>query len=192
MLCRLRIELHSGPSGLPQTLIPRETLADWAQANQLLVRANAQAEALLRQAEEHCEALREKAGLEFWQRADAQLTRWERERQAMCDSLEQHATSIANQAIRSLLDDTVAPKRLEALLQQLLTSQVPKIKAVLLCHPPEIEEVRQHLVNHGVTLWTLHGDDTLSPQTLVLKTDEGDFRISWSAMLESFFNNNGH
>lgn len=189
MLCRQKIELHNGAPGLPHTLIPRETLADWAQANQLLSRANAQADELLRQAEEQCEALLEKAALEFWQRADVQLKRWERERQAMCDSLEQHATSIANQAIRSLLDDTVAPKRLAALLQQLLTSQVPKIDAMLLCHPHEIEDARQYLTHHGATFWTLHADDTLSPQTLVLKTDEGDFRISWNAMLEAFFNN---
>jgi type III secretion protein L len=192
MLCRHNVEVLSGAPGVANTMIPRETLADWAQANQLLRRANAQADELLRQAEEQCEALLEKAALEFWQRADAQLNRWERERQAMCDSLEQHATSIANQAIRSLLDDTVAPKRLTALLQQLLASQVPKINAMLLCHPHEIEDARQYLVHQGVTLWTLHADDTLSPQTLVLKTEEGDFRISWNAMLETFFSNNGH
>ncbi|MFC6336521.1 HrpE/YscL family type III secretion apparatus protein [Pseudomonas sp. CCM 7891] len=189
MICRHKIELHKGSPGLPQTLIPRETLADCAQANQLLNCANAQAGELLNRAEKQCEALLEKAGVEIWQRADAQLKRWEQDRQAMCDRLEWHATSITHQAIRCLLDDTVEPKRLAALLKQLLENQVPEINAILLCHPNEIEDVRQCLAAHGATPWQLHTDDTISLQTLVLKTDEGDFRISWNSLLETFFNN---
>lgn len=54
---------------------------------------------LLQEANEQREQLLEKASLEIWQRADAQLKRWEAERQALCDNLEQYATSIANQAI---------------------------------------------------------------------------------------------
>jgi len=188
MLRRQKIELHKAATGLQHTLIPRETLADCAQANQLLSRANAQADEMLRQAEAQCEALLEKATVEFWQRAESQLKRWERERQAMCDSLERHATSITKQAIRCLLDDTVEAQRLAALLKQLLASQVSQVNATLLCHPQEIEEVKQSLANHRATLWKLQPDDTIGPQTLVLKTDEGDFRISWSSMLETLFN----
>lgn len=188
MLCRHTIELPKNLSEVRAGLIPREELADWQQANQLLSRAQAQAQERLRQAEQQCQALREQASLEIWQRADAQLQRWERERQAMHDSLEHYATTITHQAIRSLLDETVAPQRLAALLKQLLASQVQEIDATLLCHPQDLEEIRRCLANHKATLWRLHADETIPLQTLVLTTDEGDFRISWRSMLDTFFN----
>ncbi|WP_330212952.1 type III secretion system stator protein SctL [Pseudomonas sp. Z18(2022)] len=188
MLCQYTIELLKDKPGLPRSLIPREELATWEQASQLISRANAQADELIAQTEKKCEALLEKASLEVWQRADAQFKRWERDRQAMCDSLEQYATSITNQAIRSLLDATVAPQRLAALLKQLLANQVQEIDASLLCHPHDLEEIKQCLANRKATIWKLHADETIPPQTLVLKTDEGDFRISWHSMLELFFN----
>lgn len=190
MLSRQKLVLHMGEPGLPQTLIPRETLADWAEANQLLSRATAKADELLSQAKEQCEALLEKAVFEFWQRADTQLKRWERDHRNMCDSLERHASSIVNQAICCLLEETVEPKRLAALLKHLLASQVSQVNATLLCHPPEIDNVKQGLANHGITLWKLQPDDTVKPQTLVLKTDEGDFRIDWASMLNGFLKNN--
>lgn len=184
MLCRHTITLHSTPS-LPQTLIPRETLADGAQAEQLLAHAKTEADALLDQAEHTREELMEQAGLAFWQRANAQLQRWENERQAMCDHLERYATGVVNQAVRHLLDETAQPQRLAALLKQLLASQVPEVSALLLCHPRELETVKQRLATHHATLWKLQPDDTISPQTLVLKTEEGDFRISWASLLET-------
>lgn len=187
MLCRCTIELLKDTSGLPRSLIPREELSNWEQAHQLLERTNAQANELISQAEQHCEALLEKASLEIWQRADAQLKRWEQDRQAMSDSIEKYATSITHQAIRSLLDETVAPKRLEALLKQLLASQVQNIDAVLLCHPQDLDEIKECLAYHQSTFWKLHADETTPPQTLILKTDEGDFRISWPSMLDAFF-----
>ena len=188
MLCRHTIELLKDASELPRCLIPREELANWAHANQLISRAKAQADELVIQAEKRCEMLLEKASLDVWQRADAQLKRWERDRQAMCDNLEVYATSITNQAIRRLLDDTVPPERLAALLRQLLANQIQEINASLLCHPQDIEEIKQCLANQQATLWKLQPDETIPAQTLVLKTDEGDFRISWHSMLDAFFN----
>ncbi|ASV36574.1 type III secretion protein [Pseudomonas sp. NS1(2017)] len=190
MLCRRTIELHKGPAALSLRLIPREELADWEQANQLLIRANTQVEELIQKAEKECEALLEKASLEIWQRADTLLKRWDHDRQAMCESLEHYATSITHQAIRCLLDETVPHHRLAALCKQLLASQVQVADATLLCHPHDLEEMKQCLVNHHVSIWKLHADEAVPHQTLVLKTDEGDFRINWNAMLESFFTNN--
>ncbi|MDY7530921.1 type III secretion system stator protein SctL [Pseudomonas sp. Bout1] len=189
MLRRQKLALHGDAPGLPHTLIPRETLADFAQANQLLSRANAKADERLSLAQTQCDVLLEQAAGEFWQRADAQLKRWERDRQQMCDSLEQYATSVVTQAIRSLLDETIEPRRLAALIKQLLASQVAHVHATLLCHPHELDDVRQCLASHGVTLWKLQPQDTVKPQTLVLKTDEGDFRIDWRSMFEVFLNN---
>lgn len=186
MLCRHIIELREGASGARGSLIPREELAYWEQANRLLSRANAQADALISQAEKKCEALLEQASLEIWQRADAQFKQWALDRQAMCDNLEHYATAITNQAICCLLDETVAPQRLAALLKQLLESQVQEVSATLLCHPHDLEEIRQGLVRHKSRSWKLNADDTIHPQTLVLKTDEGDFRISWDAILKAF------
>lgn len=76
--------------------------------------AKAEARQLLKTAHAQREALLEKVSVEVWlQRANAQLKRWEIERQALCDSLEQYATlSIANQAIHLLLEDTPAPQRM--------------------------------------------------------------------------------
>ncbi|MGY2254256.1 type III secretion system stator protein SctL [Pseudomonas reactans] len=187
MLCRHTIELREGASGHQGSLILREELADWEQSNRLLSRANAQADELISLAEKKCEALLAQASLEIWQRADAQLKQWELDRQAMCDNLEHYATSITNQAIRCLLDETAAPQRLAALLKQLLESQVQEVSATLLCHPHDLEEIRQGLARHKSRFWKLSADDTIHPQTLVLKTDEGDFRISWDAMLDTFF-----
>jgi type III secretion protein L len=190
MLCRYAIELLKDAPGLRHPLIPREELANWVQAEKLLSRASAQADERIRQAEKKCEALLENASLDIWQRADAQLKRWERDRQVMCDNLEHYATEITNQAIRCLLDDAVAPQRLAALLKQLLANQVQEIDATLFCHPLDLESIKQHLAHHKSPFWKLHADETLEPQTLVLKTDEGDFRISWHSMLDTFFSHN--
>lgn len=187
MLCRYSIELCKNVPGLPRNVIPREELANWKQAQQLLRNANDQAAELLSLAEKQCETLRKEASLEIWRRADAQLKRWERDRQVMCDKLEHYATSITSRAIRCLLDETVTPIRLSALLKQLLANQIHEISATLLCHPQNLEEMRKCLGGYKITVWKLHADETVSPQTLVLKTDEGDFRISWSSMLAAFF-----
>lgn len=188
MLCRHTIELPKDAPGVQCSLIRREELANWEQSNQLLSRARAQAEELISQAKKECEAMLDEASLEMWQRADAQLKRWERDRRAMCENIEHYATSVTHQAIRCLLDETVAPQRLSALLKQLLEDQVHEISATLLCHPHDLEEIRQCLVSYKATCWKLQADDSILLQTLVLKTDEGDFRISWNAMLDSFFN----
>ncbi len=187
MLCRYAIELLKDAPGLRRTLIPREELANWVHAGELLSRANAQADEQIRLTEKKCEALLEQASLDIWQRADAQFKRWERDRQAMCESLEHYATSITQQAIRCLLDETVAPQRLAALLKQLLANQVQESEATLFCHPLDLEAIKQRLAYYKSPFWKLHADETLEPQTLVLKTDEGDFRISWSSMLDMFF-----
>lgn len=187
MLCRLSIELSQDKPGLPRNLIPREELVNWKQAEQLLRHANDRAEKLLCLTQKKCEALQEEASLEIWRRADAQLKRWEHDRQAMCDKLEQYASSITNEAIRCLLDETAAPTRLSALLKQLLTNQVHKISAILLCHPEDFDEIKHCLAYEKASVWKLHADETILPQTLILKTDEGDFRISWSSMLTAFF-----
>jgi type III secretion protein L len=186
MFCRYKIDLTKDASSLPQTLILRETLANYTEATQILDHAKAQAKQIMQLAEEQREELLEKSDAEVWRRANAQLKRWDTDRKAMCESLEKYATSITNQAIFALLEETPLQQRLKALMSQLLESQVPSVKAILLCHPLELEVVAQCLANCGNTLWTLRSDDTVKPQTLVLNTDEGDFRIGWASMLDTF------
>ncbi|CRL96870.1 MULTISPECIES: type III secretion system stator protein SctL [Pseudomonas] len=185
MFCRRTIEVQKDNLELAQTLISRQTLADFSQGSQLLSHATAQANKLLTEANEEREAMLERAAFEIWQRADAQFKRWESERQRMCDDLERYATSVVNQAINRLLDDTAEPKRLAALLRHLIAVQLPEVSATLLCHPLETEIVKRCFAHQRSTLWKLQPDETVEPQTLVLKTDEGDFRISWSSMLEA-------
>ena len=186
MFCRHKIDLPKGSAAFTETLIPRETLANYAHAHNVLEHAKAQARQLLKLADKQREKLLEQAGLEIWRRADAQFKRWEVERQAMYDNLERYASSIANQAIHLLLEDTPPPQRMAALIRQLMASQVPMVRAALLCHPQELEAVRQALADHNNTLWALRADDTVKPQTLLLQTEEGDFCIGWAAMRDSF------
>jgi type III secretion protein L len=167
-------------------MISCETLASYTQASSVVDQAKAEARQLLKVAHAQREELLEKASLEVWQRANAQLKRWEIERQALCDNLERYATAIANQAIHLLLEDTPAPQRMAALIKQLLASHVPAVKAVLVCHPLELEAVRACLANRGSTHWTLRADNTIKPQSLILNTEEGDFRIDWTSLVNLF------
>lgn len=187
MLCRYNIKLSGLSPSAPRSIIPREELANWKHANQLLRDANIQAEELIRLTEQKCEALLEKASIDIWQRADAQFKQWERSRQTMCDTVEHYATQITNQAIRSLLDEIVAPQRVAALVKQLLKSQVEEISATLMCHPHDLKEVTHALAHYGSTFWKLIADSSIDAQTLVLKTDEGDFRISWNDMRNALY-----
>lgn len=97
MFCAHKIELNTHEQ--PTILIPRERLADYTQAHQILEQAEAKAQALIHQAHAQCEKILESASDEFWQRANTQLYRWDSERQAMFDQLEQTATSVINAAI---------------------------------------------------------------------------------------------
>ncbi|MBT2373570.1 type III secretion system stator protein SctL [Pseudomonas fluorescens] len=187
MLCRHKIELTKGQD-LPQTLIARETLIDCAQAGTLLTNAKAEAIELLRQAEEQCATLHTNASREFWKRANAQLQRWEIERQTICDNIEPIAASITSLAIRSLLEETASPQRLSALLKQLLATQVPRIEATLICNPLDRKNVDQWLNKHTGLPWTLRSEENIAPQMLVLETAEGGFRIDWVSMVETLLN----
>ena len=185
MFCAHKIELHTVTSNMPAALIPREMLADYAQAHQLLEHAETQAQELTRQAHAHCAQILENAGHEFWQRANAQLHRWESERQAMYDNLEQVASSIINTAILSFLEETIPAERLKALLNKLLAAQLPPIKASLLCNPLDREQVEQWLSQRCDVPWTLRVENELAVHSLVLETDDGGFHINWTDALDN-------
>lgn len=184
MLCAQKIELKTIAPNVPTTLIPREMLADYSHARQLLEQANAQAQTLIRQAEAQCVSMLEAASDQFWLRANAQLLRWESERQAMHDHLEQAATSVINTTIRSFLDEAPPAQRLTALLNQLLDAQLPPIKATLLCHPLDREHVEQWLARMGGVPWTLRVENEVCAQSLTLETEDGGFHINWVDALE--------
>ncbi|KAA0947056.1 MULTISPECIES: type III secretion system stator protein SctL [unclassified Pseudomonas] len=185
MLCHRKIELHNGTQGLPQTLIPQETLIHCGQASRLLARAQTQVRELLQQAKQQRAELLEQALQAFRTNAEAQLSQLKIEHQKMCDGLEQSATSLVNQALRCLLEETPPAQRLAALLKQLLATQLPPVKATLLCHPLDREPVESWLSGHEELPWSLRIGDTPSAQTLVLKTEEGDFCVDWNSILET-------
>lgn len=184
MFCVQKIELHTVTANLPTALIPREVLADYTQARQLIEHAKAQAHTLIHQAQAQCEQVVKNAGDDFWQRANTQLQRWELERRAMHDSLEQVATSVINSALRSFLDETLPAQRITALLNQLLEAQLPPIKATLLCHPQDREAVEQWLARLVDVPWTLRVENEVSAQSLMLETDDGGFHINWADTLD--------
>ncbi|WWF09903.1 HrpE/YscL family type III secretion apparatus protein [Pseudomonas trivialis] len=109
MFCAHKIELHTRPDNLPTALISREMLVEHTQARQMLEQAETQAQALINQAQAQCKQLLDNASSEFWERANAQLYRWESERQAMAENLERVATSVINTAIRSFLNEAPRP-----------------------------------------------------------------------------------
>ena len=183
MFCVQKIELHTVTANLPTALIPRELLTDYTQARCLIEHARAQASTLMLQAEAQCERVLENAGTQFWQRANAQLQRWELERRAMQDSLEQVATSVINAALRSFLDQTLPAQRISVLLNQLLAAQLPPIKATLLCHPQDREVVEQWLARLGDVPWVLRVENEVSAQSLLLETEDGAFHINWTDAL---------
>ncbi|NWA82833.1 type III secretion system stator protein SctL [Pseudomonas sp. D2002] len=183
MFCAHKIELNTDePSTL---LIPRERLADYTQARRILEQAEAKAQALLLEAHAQCEKILESASDEFWERANTQLYRWDSERQAMLDHLEQAATSVINAAILSILDETVPAQRLTALLNKLLTAQLPTVQAELVCNPQDREPVEQWLSLHCGVPWTLRVEDRLAAQSLLLETEDGGFHINWTDALDN-------
>ncbi|TFY86939.1 HrpE/YscL family type III secretion apparatus protein [Pseudomonas kairouanensis] len=184
MICAHRIELHTVTTNPPTTLVPREMLKDYTQACQLLEHTKAQAQTLLRQAQDQCQSVLDSAGEQFWQRANAQLQRWEAERQAMHKNLEQVATSVINTVIRGLLDETPPAQRVTALLDQLLAAQLPPIQATLLCHPLDRDAVEQWLARLGEVPWTLRVESEMAAQSLMLETDDGGFHINWVDALD--------
>lgn len=184
MFCAKKIELQSIAPNQPTTLIPREVLADYSQARQLLEQAQAQAQVLIRQAEAQCASVLETASEQFWERANAQLQCWESERQAMHDNLEQVATSVINTTLRSFLDEALPAQRLTALLNQLLDAQLPPIKATLVCHPLDREHVEQWLACVGDVPWTLRVENDAAAQSLMLETEDGGFHINWGDALD--------
>lgn len=189
MLCRRKIDSLGTTPPVPGSLVSCEALASYTLAGDVVEQAKAAARQLLREAHEQREDLLEKAGLEIWQRVNTQLQRWEAERQALCDSLERHVTSIANQTIYLLLEETPAPHRIAALIKQLVACHVPAIKATLVCNPHELETVRRCLDNGGNNHWTLRAENSIEPQILLLNTEEGDFRIDWISMVNTLIKN---
>ncbi|MBV4451350.1 MULTISPECIES: type III secretion system stator protein SctL [Pseudomonas] len=184
MFCPKKIELHTVNAQLPSALIPREMLVDFTQARELIEHAQAQAQSLIQQAQAQCERVLEEAGQHFWQRATPLLQRWESERQAMHEGLEQVATSVINRTIRSLLDETPPPQRVRALLNQLLAAQLPPVNATLLCHPQDREAVEQWLARLIDVPWTLRVANEVSTQSLLLETQDGGFHINWVDALD--------
>ncbi|PHN31699.1 type III secretion system stator protein SctL [Pseudomonas sp. ICMP 460] len=180
MFCARKIELHTLTHDLPTALIPKELLADYTQARQMLELAETQAQALIHQAEERCESLLQTAREEFWERANAQLHSWEAERLAMFDELEHAATCVVNTAIQSILEETIPAQRLAALLNKLLAAQLPAVEANLLCNPLDRELVEQWLSFHCAVPWTLRVENGLATQSLVLETEDGGFHINWT------------
>ncbi|NVZ19370.1 type III secretion system stator protein SctL [Pseudomonas costantinii] len=179
MFCTHKIELNALPHDLPTPLIPREILTEYAQSRQLLEHAQAQAQELMRQAETQCETVLKNASDQFWGRANAQLQRWESERQAMFDHLEEAATLVINKAVRGLLEETLPAQRVTALLKKLLVTQLPAVEASLLCNPQDRELVEHWLLANCDALWTLRVESRLTAGSLILETEDGDFHINW-------------
>lgn len=186
MLTRRSLTLgrpHVLPGGL---VLRRETLEDCVLAEQVLTTARAEADALLARAQDDAERLRDNAWQqacdEVWQQADAVLLQWQQEREQMWASITLTAEALVGTALRQLLAEQPDAARVSALLLQLRLAQPEDEAAVLYCHPDWLEPATQKLQQRQAS-WSVRADPQLAPQTLCLRTEQGDFRLNWTTLV---------
>ncbi|MGE8187527.1 type III secretion system stator protein SctL [Pseudomonas sp. NPDC086278] len=175
------------PDGL---VLRREILSDSVLAEQLLANAQAQADALLESARVEADRLREDAQkgavAEVWRQADALLENWQLQRRQMWENITATAEALVGTALQQLLAEQTDGARISALVQQLLAAQPEDDAAVLYCHPDWFEPAAERL-QQASAAWTLRADPLLPPQTLCLRTEQGEFSLSWTALTDAFW-----
>ncbi|MGN8344706.1 type III secretion system stator protein SctL [Pseudomonas sp. SMV71] len=185
MLARRSLELRPEGQGLLQPYIARETLADCARAQRVIERAREQAAQLLEQANEVAEAKVLQAQARFWDKADALLSTWEAQRQAMWEQIESSAARLVNEALRTLLDEVPEPARIDALVRQLASGQRDPSDATLYCHPEDLASLTRSLGNTAPQPWTPVADAGMERHQVKLQTPGGTFQLDWPGAVQA-------
>ncbi|TPG88497.1 HrpE/YscL family type III secretion apparatus protein [Pseudomonas caspiana] len=183
MLVRRRLSLGTGAL-LREPILRREDLADAQRASDVLLAAQAQAEALIAAAQTQCQRLLDQAAGEFWTQANDFLQALEDQRQALQISAVESAEAMLTLALTGLLDDTGVAERGRALVRHLAASQSYACNATLSC-PPELFADLQAWVadSRFAALWQLRDDPSMPTQTLRLSSDAGEFDLDWPGLL---------
>lgn len=190
MLTRRNLTL-SHPQLLPDgPVLRRETLENSLLAEQLLEAAQAEAEALLVNAQQEAERLREEAQaqarVEVWCQADALLDDWQQQRQQMWAHITATAETLVGQALQKLQGEQPDNARIRAVLHHLMATQPQDQAVVLYAHPDWLETTTLQL-QQAQARWTLCADPQLAPDSLCLRTEQGDFSLSWSRLTEALW-----
>ncbi|AZC83991.1 type III secretion system stator protein SctL [Pseudomonas chlororaphis] len=176
--------LISGP------ILRRETLENSQLAEHLLEVAQAEAETLLANARQEAERLGEEiqaqARIEIWCKADALLDDWQQQRQQMWTHITATAEILVGHALQKLLAEQTDNARVHAVLHHLITAQPQAQTGVLHIHPDWLETATLQL-QQAQARWTLLADSQLPPDSLCLRTDQGDFSLSWSRLVEALW-----
>ncbi|MGN7738565.1 type III secretion system stator protein SctL [Pseudomonas sp. 22526] len=171
-------------------VLRRETLENSLLAEQLLEAAQAEAEALLVSARQEAERMGEEvqaqARVEVWCQADALLDDWQQQRQQMWVHIIATAETLVGQALQKLLGEQPDKARIRAMLHHLMATQTQEQVGVLHTHPDWLETTALQL-QQAQACWTLRADPQLAPDSLLLRTELGDFSFSWSCLAEALW-----
>lgn len=158
-------------------------------ATALMSDVEEQAKRLLEEAQQQGEVLAEQARLEaerqVWQQADALLDGLRRAEQGLWEEVERHAEQVLRAALATLLGEVAPQQRVQALMRQLVDSQRQLSSATLYCAPEQQECVQDVLESEHLGRWRVLPDPRLAVDQLVLETDSGVFRSSWSALSDA-------
>ena len=185
MFPRRSLELRPDGQGLLQPYIARETLVDCARAQVVLEQAQAQAAQMLEHVTAEADAAVLDAQARFWEQADALLTAWEAQRQAMWERIERSAAQLVNEALGVLLDEVPDQARIDALVRQLASRLDDPVNATLHCHPEHLASLTQSLYTQGGRPWTLLADADMAAHQLKLETPGGTYLLDWPTAVEA-------
>ncbi|WP_260954408.1 type III secretion system stator protein SctL [Pseudomonas citri] len=186
MLAVRKITLASDSPVIGEPLLRRETLADCLLAGQILESAREQAQGILDAALAEAQVLREEAAgqaqAQVWEQAQALFDDWQAQREQMWAGLNETARQLLKEALRTLLGEVPQPGRIDALLHHLKAAQPADESAVLHCHPQRVQALSERLASPSYSNWTVRADPQLPEDGMSLRTESGEFNLSWQAL----------
>ncbi|OEC32661.1 type III secretion protein L [Pseudomonas cuatrocienegasensis] len=186
MLASRSLTLTPNRSTVNEPLLRREVLAQSLLAEELLDDARAQAQAIFDTAQAEVQALRQRceaeARAEVWKQAQGLLDDLRQQREVTLASIVEAAQELVQQALEIVLDELPDDKKVSAVLRQLTLAISNEESALIYCHPDQLTQLAHSLQEQGQRGWTLRGEPSLAPDALSLRTEQGDFSLSWSAL----------
>ncbi|RMQ45840.1 HrpE [Pseudomonas cichorii] len=186
MLTSRSLTLINDRSTVNESLLRREVLEQCLLAEELLDDARARAQEILDQAHAEADDLRqrceEETRAEVWVQAQSLLDDLREQREQSLATVVEAAQDLVQQALQIVLDELPDDKKVSAVLRQLTSASPNQESALVYCHPDQITLLAQCLEEHGQQGWTLRGDPNLAVDAISLRTEHGDFSLSWSVL----------
>jgi len=186
MLANRSLTLSHNRCTLNEPLLRREVLQQSLLAEELLDDARAQAQGILDTAQADAQALRqrceEQARAEVWKHAQALLDDLRQQQQQTQATVIEAAQDLVQQALQIVLDEVPDSRKVSAVLRQLTSASANTESALIYCHPDQLALLAHSLEEQGLEGWALRGDPNLALDAISLRTEHGDFSLSWSAL----------